>query len=141
VPPAPGATNAAPEVRKYILQQANYLKGQIRLYLRLTDASGAKTFRVFPIGTLLSFSRPDFQVDKVSRLHALYESGPHSFSYTVFSPDGDLLVRQSYDFKTTRARLKVDDEGNISVAGGSRRMTANDVPPPDTTDEVKPPKQ
>jgi hypothetical protein len=140
VPVPPGSANTTPEVRKYILQQANYLKGQIRLYLRLTDASGSKTFRVFPIGSLLSFSRPEFQVDKYSRLHVLYEAGPHSFSYTVFSPDGSLLVRQSYDFKTTRARLKVDDEGNISVLGGSRHVTSNDLPPPETTegvDEVK----
>jgi hypothetical protein len=134
VPLPHGTTNTTPEVRKYILQQANYLKGQIRLYLRVTDASGARTFRVFPIGTLLSFSRPEFQVDKYSRLHVLYESGPHSFSYTVFSPDGSLLVRQTYDFKATRARLKVDDEGNISVLGGSRHVTSNDLPPPETTE-------
>jgi hypothetical protein len=143
IPVPPGVTNATPEVRKYILQQANYLKGQIRLYLRLTDATGSKTFRVFPIGTLLSFSRPEFQVDKFSRLHVLYESGPHSFSYSVFSPDGSLLVKQSYDFKTTRSRLKVDDDGNISVMGGSRHVTPNDLPPPETTegvDEAKPAK-
>jgi hypothetical protein len=139
VPPSPGTTNAVPEVRKYILQQANYLKSQVRLYLRVTDASGSKTFRVFPIG----FSRPEFQVDKVSRLHVLYENGPHAFSYTVFNPDGDLLVRQTYDFKTTRSRLKLDAEGNISVTGGSRRVTASDVPSPepaDLTDGIKLPK-
>jgi len=140
LPPSPGATNAIPEVRKYILQQANYIKGKLRLYLRVTDGSGSKTFRVFPIGTLFSFSRPEFQVDKLSRLHCLYENGPHAFSYTIFDPDGDLLVRQTYDFKTTRSRLKVDAEGNISVTGGSRRVTASDVPPPepaDLTDGIK----
>jgi hypothetical protein len=52
----------------------------------------------------------------------------------VFSPDGSLLVRQTYDFKATRARLKVDDEGNISVLGGSRHVTSNDLPPPETTE-------
>jgi hypothetical protein len=136
VPVPPGSTNTTPEVRKYILQQANYLKGQIKLYLRLTDGAGLRTFRVFPIGSLLSFSRPEFQVDKFSRLHVLYESGPHTFSYFVFSPDGSLLVRQTYDFKTTRARLKIDGEGNISVLGGARHVTPNDLPPPETTEGV-----
>src|SRR5436190_8986625 len=106
LPLDPSATNSVPEVRKYVLQQANYLKSQVRLYLRITDASGAKTIRVFPIGTLVSVSRPDFQVDRLSRLHALFENGPHSFAYMVFTPDGEMLVRQTYDFKSTRARLK-----------------------------------
>lgn len=63
VPQPPGATNSTPEVRKYVLQQARYLRDQLRLYLRLTDASGSKVFRVFPIGPLVSFGRPDPQVD------------------------------------------------------------------------------
>src|SRR5439155_9511751 len=55
VPISAGPINAAPEVRKYILQQANYLKGELRLYLRVTDRSGAKVFRAVPIGPLLNF--------------------------------------------------------------------------------------
>jgi len=40
VPQPAGATNATPETRKYILQQAHYLKAQLRLYLRLMDGAG-----------------------------------------------------------------------------------------------------
>src|SRR5262249_24598012 len=80
VPRAAGATNDTPEVRKYILQQANYLKGRIRLYLRLTDQTGARTIRVFPIGSLVSLSRPEPQLDKASNLHVLYANGPHTYS-------------------------------------------------------------
>lgn len=151
--PKPGAAgNAEPEVRKYILQQANYLKNQIALYLRLTDASGGKTFRVFPIGRMLSFSRPEAQVDKSSNLHVLYQDGPHSFSYTVVNPAGELVMRQTHDYLNTRPRLQVDAEGTISVLGGVRRVTANDVPSPkpllppeaapapNPSDDVKPPK-
>src|SRR5882672_5066961 len=61
-----------PEVRKYILQQANYIKGELRLYLRVTDVTGARIFRVSQIGPIVSFSRPDFRVDKLSNLHVLY---------------------------------------------------------------------
>ena len=121
-------TNSTPEVRKYILEQANYLKGQLRLYMRLTDSSGARSYRVFPIGQMVSFSRPQVQVDKWSNLHVLYANGPHSFSYTVFNPDGDLMVREAYDFLGSRPKLKVDEEGKVSVAGGARRLTAQDLP-------------
>jgi len=128
VPAAPGDTNATPEVRKYILQQANYLKGQLRLYLRLTDASEDKSFRVFPIGQMVSFSRPEGQVDKSSSLHVLYANGPHSYSYTIFNPDGDLVGRETFDYATSRPRLHVDQEGKISVVGGVRRFTPKDLP-------------
>jgi hypothetical protein len=128
VPAAPGDTNATPEVRKYILQQANYLKGQLRLYLKLTDASEDKSFRVFPIGQMVSFSQPEGQVDQSSNLHVLYANGPHSYSYTVFNPDGDLVVRETFDYTISRPRLHMDQDGKISVSGGARRFTPKDLP-------------
>jgi len=128
--PKAGGTNAPPDVRKYILQQANYLKGQLRLFLRITDGIGAKTFRVYPIGSMVSFSRPEPQVDKYSNLHVLYQDGAHTFSYTVFNPDGDLIKRETYDLVTAHLRLQSDEDGKISVAGGVRHLTANDVPAP-----------
>jgi hypothetical protein len=128
VPMVPGATNAVPEVRKYILQQANYLKGKLRLYLRLTDVTGTKVYRVVPIGLILSFSRPEPRIDKFSNLHLLYQNWAHSFSYTVFTPDGEIVERQTYDYTDTRPRLQMDEEGRISVAGGLRRVTSNGSP-------------
>ncbi len=130
VPPPPGATNSMPEVRKYVLQQARYLKNQLRLYLRLTDASGAKVFRVFPIGPLVSFGRPDPQVDSSSNLHLLYQDRPRSYNYTVFNTDGQLMVRQTYDYVNTRPRLHPEADGRITVTGGTRRVTARDLPAP-----------
>ncbi|MEI6391553.1 MAG: hypothetical protein WCT12_10665 [Verrucomicrobiota bacterium] len=153
VPKSAGATNSTPEVRKYILQQAHYLKSQLRLYLRLTDASGAKAFRVVTIGPTVSFGRPEPQVDKFSNLHVLYQDQPHAFNYTVFNPDGDVILRQTYDYLGTRPRLQPDGDGKIAVAGGARRITPNDIPtpppeslsddgpkPPVPSPEVTPPK-
>ena len=128
VPNSAGPTNAIPEVRKFILQQANYLKAQLRLYLRLTDASGSKTFRVFPIGPMVSFSRPEAQVDKFSNLHLLYQDAAHSFRYTVVSPEGEIIARRVYDYVDKRPRLQPDEDGKIFVTGGVRRVTPNDVP-------------
>jgi hypothetical protein len=141
LPPAAGSSNSLPEVRKYILQQANYLKGQIRLYLRVMDSYG-KTFRVFAIGPMVSFGRPDPQVDKFSNLHVLYQYGPSSYSYTVFNPQGELLVRQTYEYANSRPRLRVGDDGLVSVHGGVRRPASNDVPSseppsPDSEDDAK----
>ena len=124
----PTPAGGLPAVRRYVLEQANYLQSQKRLYLRLTDSSGLRAFRVFPIGQMVSFSKPEGQVDKWSVLHVLFADGPHSFSYTVFNPEGDLLLRQTYDYVASRPRLKIDEEGKISVTGGVRRLTVADVP-------------
>src|SRR5262245_32759025 len=131
VPQAAGSTNL-PEVRKYALQQANYLK-RLVLYFQLTDASG-KVYKVFPIGPMLSFGQPEPQVDKFSNLHLLYQDGPRSFGYVVINPQGTIDVRQTYDF-TTRPRLKMDTEGKVNVSGGARRVTFNDVPTPKSDEE------
>jgi hypothetical protein len=129
VPNADAPTNSSPEVRKYILQQANYLRSQLRLYVRLTDASGTKTFRVFPVGPMVSFSRPEPQVDKFSNLHLLYQDGAHSFNYTVVNPDGEVIARRTYDYVENRPRLQPDEGGKILVTGGVRRVSPTDVPP------------
>jgi hypothetical protein len=139
----PRTAGEAPEVRKYTLQQANYLRSQLRLYLRLTDGSGTRVFKVFPIGPMVSFGRPEPQVDKHSNLHVLYQTGPQSFSYTVINPDGDVIVRQTHDYYVqSRPRLQSDPEGKFMVVGGMRRITASDIPPfkpAETNDAPAPP--
>ena len=130
VPGTATAANPIPEVRKFILQQANYLRSELRLYVRLTDASGTKTFRVFSVGPMVSFGRPEPQVDKFSNLHLLYQDGPHTFNYTVVNPDGKIIVHHVYEYLETRPRLQPDGSGSIVVIGGVRRITPNDVPPP-----------
>lgn len=126
VPRAPGDTNP-PEMRRYALQEANYLRGQITLYAQVMDDSG-KITKVITIGPMISFGQPQPEVDKLSDLHVLYQNGPRSFLYTVIDPDGDILVRQTYEF-TTRPRLMVDKDGNLGVVGGARRLSPNDIPP------------
>ena len=45
MPPDPKDPNSAPEIRKYSLLQVTHEK-ELKLYFRLTDGSGAKTFKV-----------------------------------------------------------------------------------------------
>jgi hypothetical protein len=121
------ALEGAPEVRKYTLQQASYRK-ELKLYLRLTDATEQKVFRVFPLGPLVSFSQPEAQVDKASQLHVLCQTGARAFLFHVINPDGQVFLRQTYDYSTTRPTLRATDDGRIFVAGGMRRETAGDIP-------------
>ncbi len=136
--PQTGQSNGPPEMRKYILQQATYLKGPLRLYLRVTDVNGGKTFRVAVIGPMVSFGRPEPQVDPENNLHLLYQNGPSTFSYTVHNPDGDLLLRQTYEFGPNKPRLRMSLEDKVVVSGGERREAASDFPPPKPEEETKP---
>ncbi|PWU09338.1 MAG: hypothetical protein C5B50_27585 [Verrucomicrobia bacterium] len=125
--PNSGTTNTAPEMRRYILQQANYLKGTLRLYARVADAEG-KAIKVFSLGPTVSFSRPQPLVDKSSNLHVLYQNGARTYSYTELNPDGDVIARQFFEYVTSRPRLREDDQGTISVLGGVRRPSTEDIP-------------
>jgi hypothetical protein len=136
VPPAPGATNTLPEVRKYAIQQINS-KGQMRLYLRLSD-DRSRSLRVLPIGRQVSFGRPEAQLDRLSRLHMLYQSGASIFNYGVFDCQGSLLVRQTYENISSRPHLRPDRDGNIVVGGGTRTLTEHDLPPRPDDDELLP---
>jgi len=133
-------TNVVPEVRKYVLQQANYLK-QIRLYVRVTDAEGAKHFGVMALGPMVSFGRPEGQVDKHSDLHVLFQTGARTFRYCLVTPDGEVRVRQTYGIAANRPGLAVGDDGAISVVGGGRLESTEDLPPAppaESPDEIPP---
>jgi hypothetical protein len=120
--------NSAPEVRKYSLQQANLKRPT--LYVRVADEHGHKTYRLLPAGPLVSFSRPEAQVDKESNLHLLFQTGARSFSYSIITPDGEVVLRQRHDYTTTRPVLRAAEDGRIHVAGGQRLFAADDLPPP-----------
>jgi hypothetical protein len=127
----------APEIRKYTLHQANYLRKSLMLYVQISDANG-KIYKVFPIGPMLSFGQPEPQIDKHSNLHVLWQDGPRSCSYMVIDPNGTIIVRQKYDMPS-KPRLKTNSEGNLEVVGGVRRVTSKDVPPPQPAETNAPP--
>ena len=123
----PGTTPSV--IRKYTLQQATFLK-QPRLYVRLTDQMETKVLRVLPVGNLLSFSKPEALVDRSSNLHVFFQNGPRTFLYSVVTPNGDLIIRQSHDLAKTHPHLRSEEDGRVVVAGGERKVLLSDLPPP-----------
>jgi len=134
--PAPaGVTNQAPEVRRYSLIEANYLRSQLRLYAQVSDESEARVFKISAVGPMVSFSEPEAKLDRLSNLHVLYQSGAHAFIYSVINPGGDIIRREVFDYLNSRPRLNVDDNGGIVVVGGVRRVAPGELP------QVKPPNE
>lgn len=129
----------APEVRKYSLVRAQGMK-QVRLYARITDLEDNRVFRVVPLGQVVSFGKPETQVDKQSRLHVLFQNGPRSFLYAAFTPDGEWAVRQFHDYTESRPTLHIGESGQVLVTGGFRRYTESDIPPSTTAAVEEPAK-
>jgi len=123
-----GVSNQAPVVRRYSLEQANHLRTQARLYLRISDASESKVIKVLPIGGMVSFSTPDHQIDRLNQLHILYQQGAQTYLYTVIDPEGEVLIRQTHEITNSRPKLRADEQGNFSVVGGARRLRYDDIP-------------
>jgi hypothetical protein len=127
--PAPaGTTNAAPQVRKYTLEQANYLRSQLRMYVQVSDEAERNIYKVRAIGPMVSFSQPEAQLDRLNNLHVIYQSGARVFTYSLINPDCDIVKQEIYDYLNTRPRLQADDNGNITVIGGLRRVKPTDTP-------------
>ena len=123
-------SSGPPEVRRYALLRANYLKKEVRLYFRLSDGADIKTMKVFPLGEVVSFGRPEARVDGQSRLHVLHQNGAHTSRHTVINPDGEVVMRHLYEYVDGRPSLLIDREGKVAVAGAVRRPDAKDVPAP-----------
>lgn len=130
MPVTDGATNHPPEVRRYTLEQANHLRTQLKLYLRVTDGDGSRVIKVLPIGQMVAISDPEHQIDRAGNLHILYQHAARSYLYVVVAPDGEIITRQTHEITEGRPRLRGDDAGKFQVVGGLRLPSDNDLPAP-----------
>jgi hypothetical protein len=139
VPVPAGVTNQLPVVRKYILEKANYLQQQLRLYVLVGDQSGTRILKASAIGPMVSFSQPEAQLDRASNLHVIYQSGAQSFIYSVVNPDGNITQQELYDILGSRPHLGVNAAGDIVEQGGVRRVKPGEMPAVKAPDELPAP--
>ena len=124
----PGVTNSQPEVRKFTLEEANYLRLQLRLYVRVSDQSESQVFKVTTLGQMVSFSDPDAKVDRTSQLHVLWQAGAQVFNYALINANGEVVRQAVYNNAGSRPRLVVNEQGEVAVAGGTRRVKPEELP-------------
>ena len=122
-------SNQAPEIRRYFLERSDS-RGNMKLFVRLTDVTGGHTTRLVPIGPYFSFSQPDVKLDRANDLHVLHQTGAQLFTYCVINTLGQILERQTYQYTDQRPSLRGDTQGGVDVIGGKRVVTDSDLPPP-----------
>jgi hypothetical protein len=113
--------------RRYILQQAHFLKGT-RLYARITDDNETETVRVMSLGQLVSFNTPLASLDAGNRLHVLHQIGSDTYLYHRVSVDGTIEVRQMFVAGRARPKLGVNGDGEVAVLEATRRVSPYDLP-------------
>jgi hypothetical protein len=123
----PAATGAQPEMRKYILQQANYLN-ELQLYARVTDDSESFVYKVLRLAPMLLISQPEAQIDTLNRLHVLTQTGMRQFMHVCIDPAGEVVLRNTYAANNGRPQLKESPSGGVYVKGGTRLLRQDDVP-------------
>ena len=137
----PGVTNSPPEVRKFTLEEANYLRLQLRLYVRVSDQSESQVFKVTTLGQMVSFSDPDAKVDRTSQLHVLWQAGAQVFNYALINANGEVVRQEVYNNAGSRPRLVVNEQGEVAVAGGTRRVKPEELPVAPVVPWVKAPNE
>jgi hypothetical protein len=122
----PSPAQSVPQRRKYSLQQASF-STKAMLYARNSDETGTVTYSILQLGPLLGFAKPDQMIDRGTRLHVLHRVGSQEYLYHVFNTDGSLETRRLYSMagQSTPA-LRVNDEGEVTVIGGTRRKSTAD---------------
>jgi hypothetical protein len=121
-------SNQPPEIRKFSLEKSEATAGG-KLYVRLTDATGGRTLRLVPVGNFFAFSQPDVKLDRYNNLHVLHQTDAKAFTYCVIDTQGMIVERQTYQYVDRRPALREGSNGMVDVAGGSRVISANDLPP------------
>ncbi len=133
VPVKAGSPPGPVEVRRYEHVQATQDK-TVQMYVRISDLNGTKIFKVFALGPLLTFSRPEGRVDRQGNLHALFQVSARMFTYNVIGPSGEHLIRQTHQYTSSRPKLAADPDSAIVVVGGYRIVNETDIPPPPPED-------
>jgi hypothetical protein len=103
---------AAGGTRSYTLSFLNRDKHD-RLFLRIDDET--RSYGVFDLGRLVRMTPPEMRADAGGRLHILHQSAPQRFTYSVFSPDGQMVEQKTFGDPTTRVTMKAGSDGAIDV--------------------------
>lgn len=125
-----GIAGSGGERRRYAIVQANYLR-RARIFAVITNPEASVTYKVVPLGTVVSFNPPAMVLDPQNRLHVLHQYGSDDFVHHRIDHDGTVSIRHTYVSRTGRPMLGVDGTGDVAVVRATRRPGPNDLTLPE----------
>ena len=121
-----GVLGGSSERRRYAVIQANYLK-RARIFAVITNPEASVTYKVIPLGTVVSFNPPSMAMDAQNRLHVLHQYGADDYLHHRIHADGTVAVRHNYVSRVGRPILGVDGTGDVAVVRATRRASNLDI--------------
>ena len=121
-----GVLGGGSERRRYAVVQANYLK-RARIFAVITNPEASVTYKVMPLGTVVSFNPPSMAMDAQNRLHILHQYGADDYLHHRIHADGTVAVRHNYVSRVGRPILGVDGTGDVAVVRATRRASNLDI--------------
>ncbi|MSU84171.1 MAG: hypothetical protein EXS21_03520 [Pedosphaera sp.] len=121
-----GVLGGVSERRRYAVVQANYLK-RARIFAVITNPEASVTYKVMPLGTVVSFNPPSMAMDAQNRLHVLHQYGADEYLHHRIHADGTVAVRHNYVSRVGRPILGVDGTGDVAVVRATRRASNLDI--------------
>lgn len=103
--------------------------GRRKLLFQIKDSDPVRILRTVPVVKMISFSKPEAMIDPASNLHILCQYGRTDFTYNIYSPTGDLILRLTYRPNPAKPYLYKNAEGIIEVRGGKRIPSETDYLP------------
>ncbi len=132
IPPRSDRPEGPPQTRVFSLEQAHFFKRKMKFYLRVTSEQEERTYMVREIDEITNFSKWYAKADSYGNLHVLHQTPraiARAYNYSVFDPNGQMLIRQTHHNADSFPRLYVSESGLVRVRGGRRVIEATDYPP------------
>jgi hypothetical protein len=96
------------------------LPDETQLYLRIEDRENGLIFCTHQLGRLVSFNKPEVEIDAQNQIHVLQNTAPRMFLYTEVGLDGQILDRKQFAGSTeSRPTLRRNTAGGYQVVGGT----------------------
>ncbi len=123
--PSFGEKTEVIEGRQYVLKTV--YDGKNKLFVLIIE-NASHVYGVARLGYDIGIKKPEFMIDRFSKLHILIQTSPDIFSYFVYDPDCKLEKKEVYKKSDTSMPTLIKDEktGQIIVAGGLKAENGRD---------------
>lgn len=106
-------THGPPALNTFSLRTLHRKRGDF-LFLRIENEDLGLCYGVYELGRLLRTYPPALRIDSAGYVHVLHQSGPNSYTHSVFTAEGDPLKLDVHAGGSS-ARLEETSSGRLEV--------------------------
>jgi hypothetical protein len=104
--------------QRLITLLAHRLPNSTAAYLRIQDPKNGRVFCTHRLGSLVTYGRPEVQLDANNEVHILQMRAPRTFIYSHIGLNGEIRQRMAYEQTSTKPSLQRGSQGEVAVVGG-----------------------